>query len=1077
MIPASLGMAQNEPSGGDTPLNTGDAVILSQQAPPAHVAGTAQIFLRAVIIPMNTPDGPVRIRFEKPIDLARLRASPGSLSTTARSENATLAGTWRWEDANELRFLPNPGSVSRGDYLTIQMNGSVPVRGQTGMPNVSTSLSFIVEDFQMGSKVASSPVTPGNPQFVSFLDSGTRKIGAGPLYVLYDQPVDPTAMAAYFSATCAGQALDIQVSQPSSISFDTMGVYATRNIVAVSFPSLPPDGAVVTLTYPSMVWSTVNYAKQDFTILTEFRWTSSDLEALRSGRAARLTSDWSLGFTNPIDASAFLAAFSITPRPPVLDVRLNGELPEVSIHAEFDVGRLYSLKLDPGFTDMLGNTLHDPLSFAFKSQDLLPVLELPAFSLLLEAGSNRLPIKYRNLKGIEVATWQFPDVASYARALEARGSLGSYDLSKAPSVKVRAADTAMNNLCQADIGIGKEAGLKLIEVRATGRGSENSGAISGRILVQTSNLGISAKVSDGAIFAWVTRIDTAAPVQGARLDLFDANGTSQGTAATAADGTAVIKTSEARGSELDQTLYLSASLAKDASLCRLSNGELSGAWQFNLPGAVKESNPLAAALFTDRGAYRPGETVHLKAFIRDLPEYAGAPDPHLVIHDPRGQEAFNASIRMDAYRGCSWDFAVKDGAPVGAYSASLSLGDYLCSQIFHVEEYRVPTFQVSVTSPDASWSIDTPVRVKAAATYLKGGKLSGRPFTWRVYRQPDTFAPAAFPGYVFSLERDLAAAGTVYDEDGTLNADGEASLSFRPDHPDSYGPMLYIVQAAVTDSDRQNYAGRLSRVVHATSRYVGVRPPSKAIYRAGDTLSFPFIVTDLDGNVVPDAQVQVYLDTVSYDQNTMLDELGRATTYNREVLSSQPLGAVSSDAAPASYTLTLAQTGVYRLRLETQDPAGRTASTAFVVTVSGKGTVAWPRFDMERIDLVLDKASYKAGDKVTMVAQSPFETARGLVTVEANGVLDRYPFTIDKNTPALSFPVKASYAPNAYVSVILIRGRVHWAKDATGFETGAPAYRIGYARLEVDPSAQRMAPASRLTRVRRSWWWTRRCWG
>ena len=72
---------------------------------------------------------------------------------------------------------------------------------------------------------------------------------------------------------------------------------------------------------------------------------------------------------------------------------------------------------------------------------------------------------------------------------------------------------------------------------------------------------------------------------------------------------------------------------------------------------------------------------------------------------------------------------MKDGAPVGVYSASLTLGNRLCSQSFRVEEYRVPTFQVSVSSIERTWKIDPPVRVKAAATYLKGGKLDGRAFT------------------------------------------------------------------------------------------------------------------------------------------------------------------------------------------------------------------------------------------------------------------------------------------------------------------------------------------------------------
>src|SRR5208283_1190918 len=250
-----------------------------------------------------------------------------------------------------------------------------------------------------------------------------------PLDLRYDQPVDPSLLASSISAICAGQKLALQVRRPASVSFDTVGVYATSNVVAVSFLSLPPDGAAVTITYPSSIeGSTINVATEGFTILTELRWVSQDLENLKSGTAARLSSNWSLGFTNPVDASSFLSAFTITPRPPVFDVRFNSQETSIYIHAEFDVGKLYSLKLDPGFTDMLGNTLREPLSFAFKSQDLPPILELPAFSLLLESGSNHLPVKYRNLKSIEVATWLFPDIASFARALESHGNLADYDM-------------------------------------------------------------------------------------------------------------------------------------------------------------------------------------------------------------------------------------------------------------------------------------------------------------------------------------------------------------------------------------------------------------------------------------------------------------------------------------------------------------------------------------------------------------------------------------------------------------------------------------------------------------------------
>ena len=1051
--------AQNEPYGGDAPLGAGESVILSRESPqPREVRSKSQPYLRAVIIPMSTPDAPIRVRFQKPVNLSRMKSEPNRLGLTVEVQGNSVKGSWRWEDETELRFTPEPRTLREGSNVFVLVRGQVPLRDGPEFLPVSVSDWFTIEGFRMGPKVASESVQAGKPRFVSFLDSNLRKVGNGPFFLLYDQIVDPDSVTALLSATCAGAGLELRVRRPAALPFDQDGIYRTDHVLALTFVDLPPDGAVINLKYPTLVaGSASQFQESALTVFTNFLWSSEDFMRLKAGVAARLSSDFRLSFNSPIDPELFEEQFTITPTPPALDFSFYGDSKTVRIKAEFDVGKVYTAKLTPTFTDLIGNKLKDPLSIAFKSQDLLPLLQLPARPLLLEKGSNRLPVKYRNLKDIEVATYLFNDTASFIEALDSKGEPKPPSAEPSSVLKIQPKETTLNAIFQADFGAGLEPGLKVLEIRSQGRGSESRGGEVRRILAQTSNLGLSAKVSDGSLFAWVTRLDTAAPVAGVSLTLYGAGNVPVAKAVTAADGTATLKSSELSGSELNSTLYLAAEKDKDRSITRLANDELSGAWQFNLPGAVRGINPLSAALFTERGAYRPGETVHIKAFVRPLSEYMDYSSATCLVTDPRGQEVLNKDGALDAYRGCSWDLPIQEGAPVGEYTVSLMVGNYQCSKTFRIEEYRVPTFQVAVTSAQPSWIIDQNVSVKAAATYLKGGKLDGRPFSWRVYRQPAVVAPPAFPGYVFTLERDLSTAGTVHDEVGTLNSAGEASLSFLPSHPDSYGPMTYIVQASVTDSDRQNYAGRLTKVIHGTDMYVGVRPPPTAIFNAGGEIAFPFIVTDTEGQPIAGKSVNIYLDTLRYDQNTMLDDGGGASTYNREVVSTDMLAREVSEKAPREYSFKVKDAGKYRVRLETTDSSGRTASSAFTLTASGRNAVAWPRFDRERIDIVLDKKSYKAGETAKVVAQSPFTSARGLLTIESNGVVDSYPFIVDKDTPTVSFPIKASYAPNAYVSVVLVRGRTHYAKDATGFETGAPAYRIGYARLEVDPAAQRLS--------------------
>uniref|UniRef100_A0A7T7XN01 Alpha-2-macroglobulin family protein n=1 Tax=Breznakiella homolactica TaxID=2798577 RepID=A0A7T7XN01_9SPIR len=1050
--------SQNEPSGGDEPLRVGEAAILYQEAPEAPARRhQGEQYLRAAIIPMSTPDAPVRIRFEKGVDLSKVRNSSDlSLRISFPYSGRSVSGKWEWKDSQEVHFVFNqPPSV--GTYVSVTVSGRVTLQsGNTSLP-VYSSLEFVVENFMMGTKTNSRPVVPGKPAFVAVLNSGTGRVGNGPLHLLYDQPVNHRDLAAMIEASSGTEMIPVEVYKPDTIFFDPEGRYETSHVVAIRFSELPPDRATVKLKYPlEAVSGTESFAEASYTVFTDFRWSGWDFERLQRGTAARLSNEWELYFNSPIDPVLFEESFSISPAPNYLTLRYYDR--SVYIRADFDIGRTYSMELSPDFIDALGNRLQNPISFAFKSQDLTPIFEVPVTPLVLETGTNRLPVKYRNLRDITIRTYTFDGVGNFIRSLAANDPYaGNVRSSPGDSISVRPEQNTINQFYQADFGIGTEPGLKRLDIQAAGRGTEAEPQYSKSILLQSTNIGISAKVSDGAVFVWATRMSNTLPINGAKVRLFSASAQQLGEAVTDARGIAQIKSSHAIGTGLEAPLFVSVESGADTAVCRLINSEMSSPWQFNIPGAVKGVNPLGAAVFTERGVYRPGESVYVKAFIRDLPEYEGLSSVNLSIRDSRGREVYSTNRGLDAYRGSAWEYRIPADAPVGEYSAAVSLGMFTTYISFNVEEYRVPSFFVTLGSPTQNWVMGSTVVMHAAAEYFRGGALGNKAVSWSVYRQPETFTVSRFPGYVFTLERDPNMAGTVYDGGGRLSPEGSASILFTPTHPDSYGPMRYIVQASVTDDDRQTYAGRVSQIVHATELYVGLQPPAKQIYRSGEPVEFPFVVTDTQGNILPGREVKVFVDVLRYNQNTMLDEAGRTATYNRQVISTHPAGSVVSGTIPKQFSVTRSGAGYYRLRMECKDGNGRTASTAFIFTVTGDGTVAWPRYDRERIDLILDKETYKAGDQATVVVKSPFETARGLLTVEVNGVLDAYPFTIDKNTPAITFPVKASYVPNAYVSVILVRGRVHYAKDATGFETGAPAYRIGYSRFEVEPEAQRLA--------------------
>ena len=144
----------------------------------------------------------------------------------------------------------------------------------------------------------------------------------------------------------------------------------------------------------------------------------------------------------------------------------------------------------------------------------------------------------------------------------------------------------------------------------------------------------------------------------------------------------------------------------------------------------------------------------------------------------------------------------------------------------------------------------------------------------------------------------------------------------------------------------------------------------------------------------------------------------------------------------------------------------------------------------DRMDLPPEQKEYEPGEKACFQVRSPFRSATALVTIEREGVLESFVTRLSGRNPVIEVPIGDSYAPNVYVSVLAVRGRVAgwraWLADLVRrlglpwrFEGGAataladlskPAFRLGVAQIRVGWSAQRLqvrvTPTSETYRVR-----------
>ncbi|HEV7559698.1 MAG TPA: MG2 domain-containing protein, partial [Kofleriaceae bacterium] len=904
-------------------------------------------------------------------------------------------GTQSWKTPTQLVFEPAKGAMLAGHALVV----TIPTAGFTQ--------AFEVPFFEAAGKVARWPVQPGKPRFVAFLNGFSAQLGRGALFALYDQPVDPAAIARSARVKSGGKRISTDIRRPTSTTQIYDRPIELANLVTLQLDRLPDDGDTVTIELPSIddTGTDSPHVADLFvnTTLTGGSVAEVSDDGTSKGRRTPLHAEWSIPFSNQVTAKAFESHVAIEPKPKSMYTHVWGVRGQVD--AELEPGVVYKLVVDDTLRDVLGNKLRSPVMASFRSQDAKPTLALPTDGLVLEAGRARLPVRMTNAGQLKLTTERFSTVAAWLAARAANtpctGSETDVD-----------ATGPLNQQVTRDITL--DPGLYCLSLGGKGRGSEAKGEdLAATTYTQVSALGITAKLYDEHVFAWVTRLADGRPVADAKLSLIDDGGGQLGTATTAADGTATFDKVTVAG-RAGLTAHVSIVVGDGQLVASLSDDGLSNARQFDLDGKIRDAEPLVASVFTERGVYRPGEAVHVKALVRD-PETSRAAtgEVTLAVNDARGEQIITQAVKLDRFGGATLEVPLKEDAKVGDYTVHATMGARSSVRSFRVEEYRVPTFAVAVAS-DEDWTAGTATHASITASYLHGGPLAGRDVSYEVSRMPETFSPPGFPSFVFA---DMATVPHATESltHGTAKLDGQGHfvVTIKPDHGSKAGPMRYIVDASVTDVDRQAYAGKLSKVVHPADFYVGIAPPSRRVMSAGETLEVPVEAVSPDGAPKAGIDATVSLERVDYHGVTRLDDEGTQRLV-RPVPTAVAQCSVTTRATPVTCKLAVATAGEYVVRVAGQDGKHRRVEAAFALSASGRTSVAWPRFDHERIQLVADKASYKPGDVARLVVQSPFPEARGLLTIERDGVIDHRVFAISGDTPELRIPITDAQVPNVY---------------------------------------------------------------
>jgi hypothetical protein len=484
---------------------------------------------------------------------------------------------------------------------------------------------------------------------------------------------------------------------------------------------------------------------------------------------------------------------------------------------------------------------------------------------------------------------------------------------------------------------------------------------------------------------------------------------------------------------------------------------------------------------TDRGLYRPGQTVYVKGWLRGM--RLGPTDQYQIFNAQASQVKWKVSVAdqdnivsgtcaVDAAGGFSYTFtlpehislgegeismtATSSGAHTYPEGSSASFEAYFANcyqvQTFRVQEYRRPEFEGHLTSSaGTSLFVGDATNITEAANYYAGGPLQNAPVSWRLNSSYTSYSPAGWSDFSFGSEScwwlpnadsDSTPSSNHTELSGFTDALGKDSIDLKVTKTKEPLPVSCTCDATVTDVNRQEWTATMALLLHPASVYVGIKPVS-TFYQQGKPVDFNYVVTDLDGKVVPGRKVNVQLANV--DDKTDKPESIDVTSGDLQAKLSFP--------APT-------KGGMYKIVATVTDDRGRNNETKVVAWIEKSQTSSKSKIEKQKLLLIPDHKTYKVGETAQINISAPFPNAHGLLTVRKQGLCSTISIESDKSSFTMQLPITSDFYPQVQLQADLVGANYAYASGTATIDVPPSEKKLN---LTVVPKQTELAPGSDTT--------------
>lgn len=470
--------------------------------------------------------------------------------------------------------------------------------------------------------------------------------------------------------------------------------------------------------------------------------------------------------------------------------------------------------------------------------------------------------------------------------------------------------------------------------------------------------------------------------------------------------------------EDDEILYILASKENQISVLRFSNPLSTDGYDVE---GDQNHEMIKAFIYTDRGVYRAGDSVHLSVVARENTNPLKHPINFTLIN-PKNQKIIENQILKSQNDIYYTQINLDKNAINGLYRANFNIAGVEFSKDILVQSVVPNRIKVELNA-DENRSLDNgSLNYELSSKYLFGALASNLKYQSVVYFSPKNYHNSKYKDYIFTNPSSLIISASA-DDKGNLDEKGrvQSSVEIPENILNSQG---YNFNARIV-SEVFEKGGRSVKAVKDVNlnRYdyfVGMKALANSYVSEGETIDFYAIVSDLKEKLVSGKTLEYriyqndyywwwdydsydeFLRSIKQDTNTKLIEKGELTS------SSEPM---KFSFNTSNY---YGQMFIELIDKESEVSTGQ----SFYVSSWGEPSYADV---VSSLKIKSDKNKYKIGQSAKIEFES-VAGAKALITLSSNSkIIDRFVMDTQDESTSIELAMKKEYAPNIYVSVSLFQ--------------------------------------------------------